>query len=69
MQIGVHEILVGFQFVHVHVFLVPSHSSLNPSFISLFVNPNDSMEIGVHESLVGLQFVHVHVFLVLSHNL
>ena len=24
MQIGVHESLVGFQFVHVHVFLVPS---------------------------------------------
>ena len=37
MQIGVHEILVGFRFVHVHVFLVPSlnlqiaHETLVPS--------------------------------------
>ena len=25
MQFVVHETLVGFQFLHVHVFLVPSH--------------------------------------------
>ena len=37
MQIGVHESVVGFQFVHGHVFLVPSlslqiaHETLVPS--------------------------------------
>ena len=74
MQSGVHEILVGFRFVHGHVFLTfPLLTckliEVNPSSISLLVNPSNSMQIGVHESLVDFQFVHVHVFLVPSHNL
>ena len=43
--------------IHDHVFLVPSpklHDCLlNPSSMSLFVNPSDSVQIGVHDSLVG----------------
>ena len=74
MQSGVHESLVGFRFVHGHMFLnfpllTCKLLEINPSSISLFVNPIDSMQIGVHEILVGFLFVHVHVFLVPSLNL
>ena len=36
----------------------PKVVEVNPSSISLFVNPSDSMRSGVHESLVGFRFVH-----------
>ena len=51
-----------------HTLQTINWSEVNPSSISLFVNPSDSMQSGVHESLVGFRFVQIHVFLVPSPN-